>query len=638
MKNFKALSNAVMMSVLMSTSVVWGGTALAAEDMQEFALDTMVVTATRTERNVLNTPANVTVITQKNLQEGGYQSVFEAVKNLSLSNHHTYQEDGGDYGGMMSRIRVRGIDDGTLVMVNGNPTNYMNHTTLNTIPMDQIERIEIVKGSNSVLYGPQAMGGVINIITKKSQNNGKVTGNIKGGIGSNKKLASANVSSDVVNIGYKKTWNKNFNDSVLPGSTGSGTAINIVDKFSDQLYLGAQLAKDLNFNWSRTHYDVKYESGSYVNFKPNMTKLNRYHSIYNTYSLAYDNADNGWKGSFGYNTMDLSSIPLKGTYSYTRYDGYNANFDLQKKFALHDKDSLIFGVNANRESMKTQTNAAGRNSYSAYQSWNVHTSDAFEFIFGLREYYVGANTYYDSDFQLLPQVQGIYKVNDISNYYFNVGKSFEMPGISSGFYYNSNYAVNTALKPQSGWSYELGYKVDDGTTAFSADAFLMKVKDKFFWDKDEQDRSIMRNRDKWENTGLELNYKQKMDENWTGSIGWTLQNPKAYSSGAWTQDTAKNILNIGADFNKGKFDWNTRLFAYMNREVAYYNREHTSNKIKDHNLKNSVDLTMTVTYRPSNNDTFQVIGANLLNRDDALNNYEYSTMPRSVLFTYERSF
>lgn len=205
MKNVKALSNAVMMSVLMSTSVVWGGTALAAEDMQEFALDTMVVTATRTERTVLNTPANVTVITQKNLQEGGYQSVFEAVKNLSLSNHHTYQEDGGDYGGMMSRIRVRGIDDGTLVMVNGNPTNYMNHTTLNTIPMDQIERIEIVKGSNSVLYGPQAMGGVINIITKKSQNNGKVTGNIKGGIGSNKKLASANVSSDVVNIGYKKT-------------------------------------------------------------------------------------------------------------------------------------------------------------------------------------------------------------------------------------------------------------------------------------------------------------------------------------------------------------------------------------------------------------------------------------------------
>ena len=44
----------------------------------------------------------------------------------------------------MSRIRVRGIDDGTLVLVNGNPSNYMNHATLNTVPMDQIEKIEVV--------------------------------------------------------------------------------------------------------------------------------------------------------------------------------------------------------------------------------------------------------------------------------------------------------------------------------------------------------------------------------------------------------------------------------------------------------------------------------------------------------------
>lgn len=50
--------------------------------------------------------------------------------------------------------------------------------------------------------------------------------------------------------------------------------------------------------------------------------------------------------------------------------------------------------------METQTtvfNKAGRNSFSAYQSWDVHTSDAFELILGLREYYVGSNQYYDSD-------------------------------------------------------------------------------------------------------------------------------------------------------------------------------------------------------------------------------------------------
>ena len=627
------------MSVVLGVGVC-ASTALAAEVTPEYALDELVVTATRTEKTVLDTPANVTVITQKELKDSGYQSVFQAVKDLSQANNHTYQEDGGDYGGMMSRIRVRGIDDGTLVLVNGNPSNYMNHATLNTVPMDQIEKIEIVKGSNSVLYGPQAMGGVINIITKRPQKTGKVTGNVIGGLGSNKKLAGTNIQTDFVNIGYKKTWNKDFNGAVMPGTKGSGTAINIKDKSSDQFYLDAQLAKDLTFSWGRNHSEVKYQSGNFNNFVPGMTKLSQYNSTYNSYSLAYDNKDNGWKTVLGYNTMDLSCLPLKGG-SYSKYDGYNANFDVQKRFNLNKRDSLILGVNANRESMQTQTtvfNKAARNSYSAYQSWDVHTSDAFELILGLREYYVGSNQYYDSDFQLLPQVQGIYKANDISNYYFNVGKSFEMPGISSTFYYNSNYSINTALKPQSGWTYELGYKVDDGTTAFSADVFHMKIKDKFFWDKDSEGNNIMRNRDKWENTGLELSYKQKLDENWSANIGWTLQNPKACSKGVWSQDTAKNILNLGADFHKGKFDWNTRLFAYLNREIAYYNAEHTSSKIHDHNLKNSIDVAMTVTYRPTTKDTFRVAAANLLNRDDALNNYEYKTMPRNVLFTYERSF
>ena len=245
-----------------------------------------------------------------------------------------------------------------------------------------------------------------------------------------------------------------------------------------------------------------------------MNKLSQYNSTYNSYSLAYDNKDTGWKTVLGYNTMDLSCLPLKGS-SYSKYDGYNANFDLQKKFNLKNNDSLILGVNANRESMETQTtafNKAGRNSFSAYQSWDVHTSDAFELILGLREYYIGSNQYYDSDFQLLPQVQGVYKANPVSNYYFNVGKSFEMPAINSTFYYNSNYGINSALKPQSGWTYELGYKVDDGTTAFTADVFHMKIKDKFFWDKEADGTNIMRNRDEWENTGLELNYKQKLDE------------------------------------------------------------------------------------------------------------------------------
>ena len=78
---------------------------------------------TRSERAPLDTPANVTIITAKEIRDKGYQSAFEAVQELSQANVHTYQQDGGDYGSMMSRIRLRGIDDATLVLINGNPAN-----------------------------------------------------------------------------------------------------------------------------------------------------------------------------------------------------------------------------------------------------------------------------------------------------------------------------------------------------------------------------------------------------------------------------------------------------------------------------------------------------------------------------------
>lgn len=54
---------------------------------------------------------------------------------------------------------------------------------------------------------------------------------------------------------------------------------------------------------------------------------------------------------------------------------------------------------------------------------------------------------------------------------------FEMPSISSAFYYSDDYVINTNLKPQSGWSYEVGYKYDDNHRTLNADIFYMTVKD-----------------------------------------------------------------------------------------------------------------------------------------------------------------
>lgn len=123
---------------LLSALMLGGYTGLAADSVYE--LNPVVVTATRTEKAKLDVPANVDVVTHEQMIEKGYTSAFEAVRDLSQANAHTYQEDGGDYGGMLSRIRLRGIDNGTLVMVDGNPVNSVNSSSLSNVPVDQIEK------------------------------------------------------------------------------------------------------------------------------------------------------------------------------------------------------------------------------------------------------------------------------------------------------------------------------------------------------------------------------------------------------------------------------------------------------------------------------------------------------------------
>lgn len=637
-------------------SMLGGVVTVYASETPAFELDPMVVTATRTERAIVDTPANVQVFTQADIKEKGYQSTFELVRNAAQANAHSYQEDGDDYGGMTTRVRVRGIDNGTLVLVNGNPANFNNSSTLTSIPIDQIERVEVVKGASSVLYGPQAMGGVINIITKKVEKTGQLHGNVTALTGNYKTEGSINLRTDYVNLGYKQANFRDFHDAVYPGTTGGqgkATAFDIVDKKGYQFYADAALAKDLTFSYSRVENKSNFIAGTFNNWKADMNKKTEYITRYNNYGLHYDNKKNGWKASLGMNKLYKlntpdTSYPKKNSLSW--YDGYDASLDVQKTFKLNAKnDTLVVGFDIQREKMEalsgTRLNSNGRNAKSLFQSWAVHPFERMEIILGLREYWMGSSKYQSSDFQWLPQLQGNYKLDDQSNVYFNVGRSFEMPSVQSGFSYETSgagYMVNPDLKPQTGWSYEIGYKKETEKASLAVDAFYMTVKDKLFWDKVYTDATtyynIMRNHDDWKNYGIEVNYKQRLSDKWDVDFGVTAQNPVATSSGVKSQDTSKYILNIGVGYKLGKFAMNTRAFSYLARELCYYNAEHTASKPKDHHLKNTCDLTMSLSYKPTKDDTFRLTGRNLLDRKDMLTNYEYLVRPINFVLSYERSF
>lgn len=567
-----------------------------------------------------------------------------------------WQEDGSDYSGMLSRIRLRGMDNGTLVLVDGHPANFNNASALNSIPIDQIEKIEVVKGPGSVLYGPQAMAGVINVITKKPVKGTPVKGNVYGSMGNRYRDYGLNVSSAVFTIGGKKSFTKDFSDLQGPFQ-GSGPSLDTADKTQEQLFGTVRLAKDVTASVSHKKTHNRWLKGKYNNYIKTINTDCESDATYNTYSLNYDNSANGWKAGLSYFTIEMVQNYRYGAAN-SLYKGHNFDVDIQKKFfSRNNKDSLVIGGQFVKEywkSLLASTNTdtdSSRNSYSLYQSYDHRFSNAFNMIFGVREYWMGKSKYLGKESKILPQIQGLYKFNDSSSWYFNLGKTFEMPDVSTNFYTGPKYAINPDVKPQSSWSYETGYKYDSEKTSFAATLFYVDATDKLIWGKTDDNKNIKINADKWKNYGLELNARHKLNANQDIYFGSTFQNPKAKSDygdwktrkGAWSQDEAKILFNLGTTYRKGKFIADTRLTATLKREPssllnngAYASAK--TGKDPDHNLKDKLDWSATLTYMPTSQDTFRLVGRNLLNRKDIINYNDYHCTPINFYMTYERSF
>jgi|GEM_PF-743625 len=133
-------------------------------------LDKMVITATRTRRRVSETPASVSVVSKQEIESSPARNIDDLVMTKTSVNIRRVVGIGE---GIPSDINMRGIPGAmaasrTLILVDGIPTNASGtpFLILNEIPMDAVERIEIVRGPYSSLYGANALGGVINVITR----------------------------------------------------------------------------------------------------------------------------------------------------------------------------------------------------------------------------------------------------------------------------------------------------------------------------------------------------------------------------------------------------------------------------------------------------------------------------------------
>ena len=141
----KSSTKRALITAFLTSNVIWGGTiAYAEEPSQAFTLDPMVVTAQRSETRDLDTPAATTVITAKVLKDTGAVNVFDALEHTIGFNSMSYGPAGREYGMSAGRTIVRGLDKGTLVLVNGAPLNLLNYNGSSGIPLEAVEKVEVM--------------------------------------------------------------------------------------------------------------------------------------------------------------------------------------------------------------------------------------------------------------------------------------------------------------------------------------------------------------------------------------------------------------------------------------------------------------------------------------------------------------
>lgn len=482
-----------------------------------------------------------------------------------------------------------------------------------------------------------------------------------------KQRYNVSVGADKFNIvaGYEKRGKADN----MSGYIGKPTATTTVYDY------GKGDRKSVLWNWkmldgltfTHSYSNNKHEYWQKKALSGERTQNNYYEDTDNMFLLQYDK--DGLKADVSYGTQEKSydqSKFAKGAWSaktpYSWRKGHNTNIDLQKTFDMGE-NKLLVGAGYQKEDMdlfsssKNNNSTYQRDNYSVYASYDWKVSDNSNLIFNARETWAtgcdgyqkdnktGTSKYTHNDnlSKFTPELQYIYKVSDDSSFYAKIGKSFRLPNLTQLFG-NGNMNPALDLKPEQGTHYEIGYKSNIGKGNLRFALFNYKIKDSIDadvqYDKDGAVDEVNYFNEDVKNTGVELSYAIKHDDNWSTRWGATYQNPKAqnihnYGDMDWHQIYNKYQLQGAVDYTQSKFAASMSVNFVGDRMSTRASITKPQREIKPQCF---TDLHFT--YAPEKNQKAFLHINNIFDRLDITSNStsNFYSLGRNFMVGYEYSF
>lgn len=604
----KKFCTSLLMTVLI-TSLCFGEAQniFAEENFDEYTLDTMVVTATRTEKRDVDVPASTEIITYEDIVDSGSVNAMEAVSKMLGVDYNTYLPGGSAQTSMTNEINVRGFSYGTLILVNGNPINLNNTYVIDAIPAEAIERIEVVKGGGSVLYGSEAQSGVINIITKK-----KVSNKVRVGFGNYKQQQyNVAVSNDKLKINYDlKKWGYVKEARY----TAANTYTNLKESSNENIGIGYNFNDQLSFEYNHLDTEVSYESLK-------KDRLNSFTDSSNKQDLIQLNYNgNKTKGHAWFNKTKLD---YAGSSARNLFENESFGADLQQNIELNNKSLLTVGgvykrevYNSKLKKGKPSIGKKARNQMGLFAQLDYKFNDKDNVIIGGRGTWTSSESNGQSYDNFSTSAQYIHKFDQDKSFYVSVAESFVMPSFKQMF--PSSWVEtkpNPDLKPQEGINYEMGYKEISGNHAWKVALFHMDIKDNISATLNKDDTYEYSNQD-FKNTGFEASLRVDASEKFDYDLGLLVHNPKykwdTDIRNGWHNKFGKYQITGGVGYKIDKF--RAKLTgSYIGDRYSSPSTMSYSYKLKPYFL-----TSLTATYSPDNNSEVSLLINNLLNRSDIL--------------------
>ncbi len=568
-------------------------------------LGEVVVTGTGTAHHLKTSPVPTELISRKAIISSGASDFNDLMMDLSPSFDFSP-------GVMGSFITLNGLsNDFILILIDGKRIygDIGGMNDLNRINPDDIEKIEILKGAASLLYGSDAIAGVVNIITKKSKQKVNISNSTRV-----RKHATIQQSNSVdLNFG-KFSWNGNFNHK-----SSDGWQLSPYEKDDEELVETEAMAqnkyKDHSFSHTITFRATK-KLELYAGNSVYQKDLFRPESV-GKYGYFYDDKTFESGAKILLNKSDFISLD----YNYDRYRyyyKYNQEYEdyvdgeklinndqrmnnMRLKYVnkLSDNNKLTVGADYLLEKMVSEKRLVGgeaeANTLALYVQDEMTFFENLDVVAGIR-----AVKHKEFGSAFTPKVSLLYKLKDF-NFRGTYGHGFKTPTVKE-LYYNYEktfrgsttvYMGNTELDPQKSRFASLGIEYNDKVLSISVSAYNNNVDDLIAYESidllpGDAEAGIKRRRQHFNveeslSQGVDFLMNVKLGSGFTLGGGYSYVDAKDETNDVRLEGIAEHYGNVrlGYDHSWKKYKLNANILGRIQGEKFY---DDDDGNAKDYNI------------------------------------------------------